>query len=272
MPLIQAKCTNCGGVLQVDNTLEAAICPFCKTPYVVEKAINNYNISNQYSINNSEVHIHGNELSDDEKYENANSFLSIHKDYARAEELFNELVAKKPNDYRGWWGLVRVKTNEFTGYSVSKHEMRKLAEFVDSSYKVCDDETVKKDIEHSWNCYLDKYDSLQRLYDKRKDSMKDIKKQRLSAEHSWEEKVLGLSIIVLIVLVIVISILNNVNNAIVYIVSGTLLLACGVFLIIKYKASSHAKGKTDAITKELNQIENEMVKIDPFRTFYRWYE
>ena len=43
MPIVQAKCTNCGGNLEVDSSLEAAVCPYCKTPYVVEKAINNYN-------------------------------------------------------------------------------------------------------------------------------------------------------------------------------------------------------------------------------------
>ena len=43
MPIAQAKCTNCGGNLEVDSSLEAAVCPFCKTPYIVEKAINNYN-------------------------------------------------------------------------------------------------------------------------------------------------------------------------------------------------------------------------------------
>lgn len=45
MPLTKAQCTNCGGLLEVDQSKDAAICPFCKTPYIVEKAINNYQIS-----------------------------------------------------------------------------------------------------------------------------------------------------------------------------------------------------------------------------------
>lgn len=40
MPFVQAKCTNCGANLEVDNSRDAAICPYCHTPYVVEKAIN----------------------------------------------------------------------------------------------------------------------------------------------------------------------------------------------------------------------------------------
>ena len=42
MPLVQAKCTNCGGILEVDKENEAAVCKYCGTPFIVEKAINNY--------------------------------------------------------------------------------------------------------------------------------------------------------------------------------------------------------------------------------------
>ena len=42
MPLVKAQCTNCGATLEVDNAKDAAICPYCNTAYIVEKAINNY--------------------------------------------------------------------------------------------------------------------------------------------------------------------------------------------------------------------------------------
>ena len=52
MPLVPAKCTNCGASLVIDSTKDAAICQYCNTPFVTEKAINNYNISD------SVIHIH----------------------------------------------------------------------------------------------------------------------------------------------------------------------------------------------------------------------
>lgn len=52
MPLVPAKCTNCGAILTIDSSKDAAICEYCKTPFVTEKAINNY------SIQNSVIHIH----------------------------------------------------------------------------------------------------------------------------------------------------------------------------------------------------------------------
>ncbi len=51
MPFVKAQCTNCGAILDVDSFKDAAVCPYCDTPYVVEKAINNYttNITNNIS-------------------------------------------------------------------------------------------------------------------------------------------------------------------------------------------------------------------------------
>ena len=54
MPLVKAQCTNCGAALEVDSSKEAAVCPYCNTPYIVEKAINNYttNITNNIQAQN----------------------------------------------------------------------------------------------------------------------------------------------------------------------------------------------------------------------------
>ena len=55
MPLVIAKCTQCGAALEVDQTMEAAVCPYCKMPYIVEKAINIYNIQNSLKENSDFV-------------------------------------------------------------------------------------------------------------------------------------------------------------------------------------------------------------------------
>ena len=46
MGFVAAICTACGATLQVDSTHDAAICKYCGTPFIVEKAINNYNVTN----------------------------------------------------------------------------------------------------------------------------------------------------------------------------------------------------------------------------------
>lgn len=52
MPLKQAKCTNCNQTLQVDNSEDATICKYCGKAFIIEKAINNYNISNNICDDN----------------------------------------------------------------------------------------------------------------------------------------------------------------------------------------------------------------------------
>ena len=44
--LVPAICTQCGARLEVDPAQDAAVCRYCNTPFVVEKAIQNYSIQN----------------------------------------------------------------------------------------------------------------------------------------------------------------------------------------------------------------------------------
>lgn len=53
MTLVNAKCTNCGANLKVDCSKDAAICEFCGSAFIVEKAVNNYN-----TINQNKTHAH----------------------------------------------------------------------------------------------------------------------------------------------------------------------------------------------------------------------
>ena len=36
MPLVDAKCPNCGGSLKINDDKKAAICPYCKEAYIVQ--------------------------------------------------------------------------------------------------------------------------------------------------------------------------------------------------------------------------------------------
>ncbi len=46
MSIVDAKCPNCGAQLRVDNSQAALICQYCESAFVVEQAINNYNVTN----------------------------------------------------------------------------------------------------------------------------------------------------------------------------------------------------------------------------------
>ena len=44
--LVPAVCTQCGATLEVDPNQEAAVCKYCGTPFVVAKAVQNYQVQN----------------------------------------------------------------------------------------------------------------------------------------------------------------------------------------------------------------------------------
>ena len=47
---VQGKCYKCGGFLAVDDSKDAAFCPFCNQPFVVEKAIKSFKESSTQSV------------------------------------------------------------------------------------------------------------------------------------------------------------------------------------------------------------------------------
>ena len=116
MSLVAAKCTQCGSNLEVDSSHEAALCPHCKTPFVIKSAINNYNTYHQFQIQHTNVRINdGNSIQN--RIKNAEVFLTKHKDYKKAEELFRGISEDAPDDYRIWWGILRSQTREFSNWT-----------------------------------------------------------------------------------------------------------------------------------------------------------
>lgn len=62
MPLVSAKCTNCGASLEIESTNDAAVCPYCDVPFIVEKAVNYYNTTN--NITAEVVNVYGGNSAD----------------------------------------------------------------------------------------------------------------------------------------------------------------------------------------------------------------
>lgn len=143
MPLVPAKCTNCGASLQIDNTQQAAICPYCHSAYVVQQAINNYN----YNV------IVKDESSIDAKVENATTFLKVFKEYEKARQIFVSITDVKSSDYRGWWGLVQVDTREFTVVNFTRTQFQCIEQNAARAFSVASPE-VRQFLQTQWNEYL----------------------------------------------------------------------------------------------------------------------
>lgn len=142
MPFVNAKCPNCGGSLQVDNSKRAGICPFCKEAYTVEDAINNY-VTN-YNTNVEHLHADvvniNDEKSVDSRLHAADTFMSL-GDYSSAYKVYDEVTKNHPYNYRGWWGLIRVKSSDFQKTPLSSDEFAEMKKLYQNALSVCENPT-----------------------------------------------------------------------------------------------------------------------------------
>lgn len=190
MPLIPARCTQCGAELQVDSTAEAAVCQYCQTPFIVEKAINNYNTYHQYKIENAQIHM-VDESSAEYKIKNAEIYLTKHHDYKRAKELFLEASDLAPDDYRGWWGLVRIATNEFREFHFGPSIFRKVSTNKERAFSTATGD-AKKEIAATWKTY---HENMQKFLKPYRDAVPPLEKelnelseQKKAADDEYEKQ------------------------------------------------------------------------------------
>ena len=115
MSLVEAKCTNCGSILKVDNEKEAAICEFCGSAFIVEKAIN-YNsiVANVVNIYNSNESI---DIKPTKKEYSENEIISIIEE-AGYNRLLSPDFLITAIDYANEYGrpLIKDKINNYCQY------------------------------------------------------------------------------------------------------------------------------------------------------------
>ena len=153
MPLVPAKCPECGGNVVVDSGKDAWICDFCKTPFIVETAINNYNTYNQntYNIENAEIHV--TEKSDEEHLNSAEIFLTKIGNKNEARRIFEEVSKRSPQNYKSWWGLARIETNDFEFNETYLDNYKQGKKYAENAMAVADRD-VAIELKEKWNSFV----------------------------------------------------------------------------------------------------------------------
>lgn len=99
MPLVAAKCTECGANIEIDDTKEAGICKYCGTAFITEKAITNYNtyITNNNNFAGANINVVGGDI--ENLLELARNSLGINneKDKLKYCEKVLEIDVKNPD-------------------------------------------------------------------------------------------------------------------------------------------------------------------------------
>lgn len=130
MPLVMAKCTNCGGVLEIDSSKDAVICTYCGTPFISEKAVNNYTNNIEHLHADTVVLSDGQSVDDQVK---AGEALIEAGNFDSAELIFKKLIDNYPEDYRSWYGNCKLNLMKYCCYRL--RHMR----YIRYSYKVRDE-------------------------------------------------------------------------------------------------------------------------------------
>lgn len=137
MPIVPALCTQCGASLSIDSSLEKGICPFCNTSFLIEKAI-------QYYINSTSDEI-------ENLVKSANAFLKM-QDFNSAENRFHRICDLYPYDYRGWWGILQIKSDEFTQTDISTFQFKEFEALFQKAKAVASD-SIKPNLESRFSAY-----------------------------------------------------------------------------------------------------------------------
>ena len=164
MTLVPAICTQCGSKLEVDPSREAAVCPYCKTPFITQKAINHYNTTNVTNIGS--VHADVLNMTDDNSRDNrvksGETFIRLN-DYVSAEKIFGDLTKDCPYDYRGWWGLIRVYSVDFSDMTIDGEKLSSIAQLYQKAIAVAsidEQKAIEPQYEAYYNSVREKLDAL----------------------------------------------------------------------------------------------------------------
>ncbi|HKL93992.1 MAG TPA: leucine-rich repeat protein [Clostridia bacterium] len=118
MGYIEAQCSNCGAQLEINEEKGRGYCPHCGTLFVAEKITNKQVYSTTQNITKN---IYGREKTEAEEYnKNGDVFISL-SEYEKAKNAYDKAIELNPADWRGWFGMVKVKTRNFSDYSDTSH-------------------------------------------------------------------------------------------------------------------------------------------------------
>ncbi|MCL2484015.1 MAG: hypothetical protein FWD89_03125 [Firmicutes bacterium] len=128
MKITSLTCQQCGGQLELTEEKGLAICSVCETKSVVKDEV----VQHVRNVTHHTTKIvHGYDRIDSEDYaRNGDTFMEL-GEWAKARDAYQDAIDDNPSDWRGWVGMLRIYTGDFTDFSGSTYEKynKKLAKW-----------------------------------------------------------------------------------------------------------------------------------------------
>ena len=245
MPLVKAQCSNCNGILEVDNGKDAAICPFCGTPYIVENAINNYNISNTNYIQNAYFE---SDNSEDKLIRRGITQLEL-QEYTDARDTFQQIIKLYPDNFRGWLGMCILEANDpVEDDDEERYRKNTIStcppDLVDDLYDaVVFSEKRKEQLLQECDNASERIEALERTKEKKSSKLDDI----------FKVKMVKYSLVIIGIVVVICSISNRSS------ILGLLLgLFIGLLMIFISRFIKIKSGKEDKLHDKIDSLEEQI--------------
>lgn len=153
MAFIEAKCKNCGGDIRLDENMTHGRCEYCGTEFVKSDMI----VHNNYAIQNATLVLNEEDVTE-QMFINAETYLTTLWDYTKAFETYRMITQSKVNDYRGWWGLVRSLSHNFTVFQCSEQDYTQMRSYANNAIQLA--QSPEKDtLVQQWNNYRQQVES-----------------------------------------------------------------------------------------------------------------
>lgn len=162
--LLKLTCEGCGGKEFIEDKKNHVLkCVFCDTPYYLDKPVGKKKtkiINNFYNVYGALDQNDNEEI--DRLVKSANYYMVKLKNYDKAREIYQKITDEAPNDYRGWWGLIRADNYNLNSKrafenGLNPHEYEEETEHFNSIRHSAPKSTAQK-LRESWNEYLERND------------------------------------------------------------------------------------------------------------------
>ena len=148
MPLVPAKCTQCGANIEIDDTKEAGICQHCGTAFITEKAITNYNtyVTNNNNFAGANINVMGANV--DNLIKMAENAIGAGNG-KEAVDYINRALEINPESSQSWF--LKMKAIEHIG-TVGNPQVSEAISYGDNAIKYAEDKETTT--EAVYNYYI----------------------------------------------------------------------------------------------------------------------
>lgn len=138
--MIVLKCPMCGGTLDVDETLTIDTCKYCDSKIIIPDKNEDVDDTVQFQI--------------ERLLKNAETFKSLGQ-LKESRDYYSMLIKEYPDEYRGWWGMLLLDTNNFQ--LMENIDTERANKYAQAAFKMAP-ENKSEELRTKFNTYISQYD------------------------------------------------------------------------------------------------------------------